>query len=236
MAKTLNKAQAKAQKKKVMILVVMALATATTWGKNLFGRSDGDAESRGAPPLAAAAVPGAAGGAGPAPAGPLVRPITAGKKSTSITSYEQAVKRMEIWPNALQRRVHDGIIQEIVPIETEIENDGLLETDLVAEATEAVPVAEDLPPPPTAVQASIAFEDLRLKLTTTAIMGKARYARINGTKVTVGETIEVQVGTDTIRYEVSAINPREVEIRYSGETYFLRIPAPGLLNRVQEGA
>ncbi|MCP4093257.1 MAG: hypothetical protein GY747_07390 [Planctomycetes bacterium] len=232
----MNKAQAKAQKKKVTILVIMALATAMTWGKNLFGKSDTSATERAAASVNAMPIPGAAGGAGPAPAGPLVRRITTGTTSTSITGYDQAVKRMEIWPNALQRRVHEGIIEEIVPFETEIEEGGLSETEVATETTPTTPVAEDLPPPQTTVEASIAFEDLRLKLTTTAIMGKSRYAKISGTKVTVGETIDVQVGSETIRYEVSAINPREVEIRYSGETHFLRISAPGLLNRMQEGA
>ena len=235
MAKAMNKAQAKAQKRKVSILVIMALATAMTWGKNLFGNSDGAADVR---PANANATPvaGAAGGAGPAPAGPLVRPITTGTTATSITSYDQAVKRMEIWPNALQRRVHEGIIEEIVPFESEFEDESLADTEVATGGSETAPLAEQLPPPPTTVEEGIAFEDLHLKLTTTAIMGKSRYAKINGTKVTVGATIDVQVGGETIRYEVSAINPREVEIRYSGETYFLRIAAPGLLNRAQDGA
>jgi hypothetical protein len=236
MAKAMNKAQAKAQKKKVTILVIMALATAMTWGKNLFGKSDGAADVRADASVNAPPVAGAAGGAGPAPAGPLVRPITTGTTTTSITSFDQAVERMEIWPGALKRRIHEGIIEEIVPFESELVEEAPTETEVAVEGPVTAPVTEELPPPPTTVEEGIAFEDLHLRLTTTAIMGKSRYAKINGTKVTVGETIDVQVGSETIRYEVSAINPREVEVRYSGETHFLRIAAPALLNRVQEGA
>jgi len=92
------------------------------------------------------------------------------------------------------------------------------------------------PTPAAPEKLTILFEDLHLKLSSTAIMGKSRYARINGEQVTVGQEIEVQVGPETVRYEVSAIHAREVEIRYSGETYSLRIKVPGLNNRAQEGA
>lgn len=234
MAKAMNKAQAKAQKRKVTLLIIMALVTATTWGKNLFGNADGDADP--AVTSSANANPGAAGDAGNAPANPIVRRTNTGAATTSITSYDQAVKRMEIWPNALKRRVHEGIIEEIVPFETELEEEAISETEAAAASLVSAPVAEELPPPLIVVEPSIAFEALRLKLTTTAIMGESRYAKINGTKVTVGQTIEVQVGSETIRYTVSAINPREVEIRYSGETHLLRISSPELLNRGQDGA
>ena len=140
---------------------------------------------------------------------------------------------MEIWPKALNRRFYAGQVEEIVPFDNEVLEGGGVITD-IQDGNNAEQMAT--PPPPPVTQPGIAFEDVRLKLTTTAIFGKSRYARINGEKVVVGQEIEVQVGSETIRYEVSAINSREVEIRYSGETYFLRIDVPGPLNRAQDGA
>ena len=224
--------QQKAAKKKVAILVFMALATAMTWGKALFGKDDKPAAPTGPPPVAATRVPGAAGGAGPAPAGPPAATVGT-TTSSSISSYAQAVQRMTMWPSALKRRVHVGQIEEIVPFESE----ALDNTQVVEDPGPGIAVTTvDTPPPPPVVEPDIRFEDLHLKLTTTAIFGKSRYARINGEKVIPGQKIEVQVGSETIRYEVSAINTREVEIRYSGETYILRIAASSLVGGVQDGA
>jgi hypothetical protein len=231
MASAAERRQQKAAKKKVMILIFMAVITAMTWGKTLFGKDDKPAAPTGPPPVAATPIPGAAGGAGPAPAGPRAG-VVATATSSSISSYDQAVQRMTTWPSALKRRVHVGQIEEIVPFESE----ALDNTDLVEDPgpTAVATTVETAPAP--LIEPDIRFEDLRLKLTTTAIFGKSRYARINGEKVIPGQKIEVQVGSETIRYEVSAINSREVEIRYSGETYLLRIAASSLLGGAQDGA
>jgi hypothetical protein len=229
MVSAAERRQQKAAKKKVIILIFMAIATAMTWGKALFGKDDKPAAPAGPPTTAARPIPGAAGGAGPAPTGPRGA-VSATSTSSSISSYEQAVQRMTTWPNALKRRVHVGQIEEIVPFETEI----LAAADLNNAGNPAEKPQTATPPP--VVEQKIEFEDLRLKLTTTAIFGKSSYARINGEKVIPGQKIEVQVGSKTIRYEVSAIYPREVEIRYSGETYILRIAASSLTGGEQDGA
>lgn len=232
MASAAERRQQKAAKKKIMILIFMASVTAMTWGKALFGKDDKPSAPAGPPPVAARPIPGAAGGAGPAPAGPRAATI-ATTTSSSISSYDQAVQRMTTWPGALKRRVHVGQIEEIVPFETEALANGGGAKD---SGPGTVAVTVEAAPPAPLVEPDIRFEDLRLKLTTTAIFGKSRYARINGEKVIPGQQIEVQVGSETIRYEVSAINPREVEIRYSGETYTLRIAASSLLGGVRDGA
>jgi len=226
MASSATKAHQKAQKKKIIILSVMMLATAMTWGKALFAKDEKSVAAAN-PTAAALPIAGAPLGAGSATASG-----SQANSRTQISSYAQATQRMEMWPSALKRRVHSGRIEDIVPFAAESEITGPADGELALES----PTTSASPTPTAPVKLAILYEDLHLKLTSTAIMGKSRYARINGEQVTVGQVIEVQVGPETVRYEVSAIHAREVEIRYSGETYSLRIKVPGLNNRAQEGA
>lgn len=226
MAKELNKIQAKAQKKKITILVVMVLFTAMTWSKTLLGKDDKPSPT----PTA-----GAPASSAPASGGQSATPVAAVIARTSIASFDQAVARMELWPAALDRKVHSGHIAELKPI-----------NDLLA--TDEEPLEEELPPlddyilaPPQMEEMppeepDVLFEDLRLKLTTTVDFGKDRiYAIINGEKVSIGQAVEVQVDGQTVRYEVRAIGTRMVELAYEGQTHILRIGLPDLQSRGQDG-
>lgn len=227
MAKELSKSHQKAQKKKLMILGVMVLAAGGTWSKNLFGKGDKNASTPA--PAATAIVAGNA--ATPAASTAASSPAA---NSTSVTSYDQAVARMGLWPLALDRRVHVGTIEELTPI-----NDLLEDTSMEdPKKEEEVLLAPILQPilPTLSEDPVFAFEDLRLKLTTTARFGKSTYAIINGDKVREGDTVEVQVDGETIRYEVRAIGTRMVEVAYGGEAHVLRIDLPGMQRRDQEGA
>lgn len=227
MAKELNKAQAKAQKKKVMILAVMVIITGATWSKTLFGK--GDKKTGPATPAATAA-------GAPASTGQPAAPAVATVVRTAITSYDQAVARMNLWPDALDRKVHTGNIEELTPI-----ND-LLASDIPAEeSVPELPQIEAAPQMPDLVELppeepEVLFEDLRLKLTTTALMGKSEFAIINGERVIPGQEVAVQVDGQTVRYEVRAIGSRTVELAYAGQTHVLRIGLPGLLGQDQDGA
>lgn len=227
MAKELNKSQQKAQKKKIIILGVMVLAAGGTWSKNLFGKGS-KSDSTPAPAATATVAGSAATAAAPASAN------SPAANSTSVTNYDQAVARMGLWPLALDRQVHVGTIEELTPI------NGLLGGGPMEEPEEETetPLAPILQPilPLMPEDPVFAFEDLRLKLTTTARFGKSTYAIISGDKVREGDSVEVQVDGETIRYEVRAIGTRMVEVAYGGEAHVLRIDLPGKQRRDPEGA
>ncbi|MDA0666913.1 MAG: hypothetical protein O3A95_04195 [Planctomycetota bacterium] len=225
MAKALNKAQEKAHKKKVVILSVMVLATAGTWSKTLFGKDHKAAE-----PGVAVASTGAAGALTATPATPGVG------ATSSITSYDQAVRRMDLWPQALNRQVHLGTIEELTPINDLLSADdnsgfgnesGIMEETPAYLSSEIPPVVEDEP---------ILFSALRLRLTTTARFGKNHYAVINGNRVKLGESVEVQVDGQTVQYEVRAIETRMVEVAFQGTSHILLIDLPELQHRNKDGA
>lgn len=226
MAKELNKIQAKAQKKKITILAVMVLFTAFTWSKTLLGKDD-----KKSAPVASATSAG-----GPqAPSGLPTAPAAITVVRTAITSYEQAVARMDLWPVALERQVHSGIIAELSPINPLLASEEDFEEEELPPLDDylmAPPALEGLPPE----EPEVLFEDLRLKLTTTALFGKTAFAIINGEKVSIGQTVEVQVDGQTVRYEVRAIGSRMVELAYEGQPHVLRIGLPGLAGQDQDGA
>ncbi|MGB0953370.1 MAG: hypothetical protein ACPG31_09090 [Planctomycetota bacterium] len=226
MAKELNKIQAKAQKKKITILAVMVLFTAMTWSKTLLGKDDKPTPAASPAPVAGAST---ASKSSATPAKTVVA-------RTAITSYQQAVARMELWPVALKRQVHTGAIEELTPINDLLATDQPpLEEDLppLEQLLPVPPPIEDLPPE----EPEVLFEELRLKLTTTADFGKDRiYAIINGEQVSMGQAVEVQVDGQTVRYEVRAIGTRMVELAYEGQTHVLRIGLPELEARDQDGA
>lgn len=214
MGKTVNKAHEKAQKKKVVLLSVMVLATGATWSKTLFGKDD-----KPTAPTVAAASTNAASTATPA--------VALG----SITSYGQAVRRMDLWPKALNRQVHLGTIEELTPINDLLTADDYPELGVESGIEEETPGYLSPEIPPVAEDDFIAFEALRLRLTTTARLGKTTYAVINGNRVKLGESVEVQVDGQSVRYEVRAIETRMVEVAYQGTSHILRIDLPELQHR-----
>jgi len=222
MGSQLNKAQEKAQKKKVIILAVMVLGTGATWSKTLFGKDDKPAAAA-AP--AAAATTSATG----TPTASAAASLT-----SSIGSYEQAVQRMKLWPKALNRQVHLGTIEELTPINDLLSNkEEEIEKEKNTEELPGFLGAEILPP---LEDESVDFDALRLRLTTTARLGKSTYAVISNERVKPGQTVEVQVDGKTVRYEVRAIGTRMVEIAFRGTTHILRIDLPDLQRRDQDGA
>lgn len=220
MASTLNKAQQKAQKKKIIILAVMISFTAITWSKTLFGKDD--------KPATTAATTVAA------PTNTGTKAVSVVSKLTMISSYSQAIDRMDLWPAALDRKIHVGTIEELTPINDLLsENDGtsspkngVVPEPSLARLLERLPVG-DTPP--------IDFEDLGLRLTTTASFGDSAFAIISGEKVQSGQAIEVQIDGSTVRYEVRSINTRMVEITYRGNNHILSIDLPDFQNRDQKG-
>ena len=225
MAKELTPAEAAAQKKKIKILVLMGAMTMATWGRNLIGGEEGGPAAAIPTPVSnAGPIPGAAGGEGPAPPTNLV--AAAAPRKANITSYEQAVERMEVWPQAMNRRVFVGQVEELKPFEREELEEPLELPPLEAPQLEPIHI-------PTDDELDVAFEDLNLYLSTTALFGKTRIAVINGHRMNEGESTEIQVRGKTVRYEVSKIRSREVEIRYAGELHVLRIQVPGSLDSRQ---
>lgn len=227
MAKAINKAQEKAQKKKIVILSVMVLGAGATWSKALFGKDDKPTS-----PIAATAPVG--GVAGNPVAQATATPATSA--SGSISSYAQAVSRMELWPKALNRQVHLGTIQELTPINDLLLTDDGLELEPELGNIEETPVDFPSEIPPVLEEETVPFDALRLRLTTTARFGKTTYAVINGNRVKPGEVVEVQVDGQTVRYEVRAIETRMVEVAFQGTSHILRIDLPDLQHRDQDGA
>lgn len=222
---------ARRKKKQLTILAVMVGVTGITWSRTLFGGSDGPAPTPVATPPGVAV--GAAAGA-PAASGPVVL-TSAG----TIGSFEQAMARMKVWPKALDRKSHTGPIEEILPFE-DLSIEKPEEKAPLAAGPSFPPLGPtpllETTPPEQPKQPEIDFEDLNLELTTTAIMGKNRYAVIEGQRLTVGDTFEFQVAGQTFRYEVSAILPRSVELRAGETKYVLRIASPGFETKGNDGA
>lgn len=222
---------ARRKKKQLTILAVMVGVTGITWSRTLFGGSESPTPTPTAPPAGIAA--GAASGTPAASRGPV-----AAVRNSSIGSFEQAMARMQVWPKALDRQIHTGPIEEIVPFEDlTAEKEEILEPVIEAPSFPPIdpsPLVETTPEEPE--QPDIAFEDLGLELTTTAIMGKNRYAVIEGERWMEGDTLEIQVDGQTIRYEISAILPRSVELREGETKYILRIATPGFQSRGNGGA
>ncbi|MHC4837488.1 MAG: hypothetical protein ACYTF3_04795 [Planctomycetota bacterium] len=211
------------RKKQVTILAVLVGVTGLTWSKTLFGGSKRPAA---APPpgvTAVAPTPAAPRPGAPVPGGPAA---AASAGAARIASFEQAMARMQVWPRALDRQVHVGPIEDIVPFEDLLGGGTETPEEAPILAPDPAGLVEVTPPPQPETELPD-FEDLGLELTTTAIFGKTSYAVIDGERVKEGETLEIQVGLDTVRYEVSAILPRAVELRAGGRTHVLRISSRG---------
>jgi len=166
-----------------------------------------------------------------APSGPV-----SSSGSGGIATFEQAMARMQVWPRALNRQSHTGPIEEIVPFEDLLNGGGQEDLETPENALLGPNSLVEMTPPPAPEAPQVAFEDLGLELTTTAIFGKNRFAVIEGKRYQEGELLEIQVGQATVRYEVSAILPRAVELRDGETVHVLRIASSGLQVRDSDGA
>lgn len=195
---------AKANNKKRNILIALAAITLFTWGKALFagdGKDDAYARAKaaGTPTGPTAPVGSAGSGAGVA--------ATASLRGT-ISTFQQARQRMSAWPDALDRNVIQGPIAEVLPFNTTLEP----------------PKVEDPNPEPIDWSSgSISFEGLGLRLTSTAIFGKDRWAVINGQTVREGGILQLQVSGVGVRYVLEAVRPRAVDLREGEELHTLEI-------------
>jgi hypothetical protein len=199
-----------AQRKKTIALVILLCCAGFVWSRTLFASNDGSRTS---------AVASVAPSAAPI-TGPTVHPATAGS-SSKVVSYETALQRLEVWPNALNRKVFHGSIEEITPINNllntvmeeavEAGND----TDLVKKEVIEVIEGQDV--------MSTDINSFDLDLSTTAIFGGTAVAIINGDKYQNGDYLELKFDGKSIRYEVRAILSRRVVLRLGENEYELKI-------------
>jgi hypothetical protein len=199
-----------AQRKKTIALVILLCCAGFVWSRTLFASNGGSRTS---------AVASVAPSAAPI-TDPTVHPATAGS-SSKVVSYETALQRLEVWPNALNRKVFHGSIEEITPINNllntvmeeavEAGND----TDLVKKEVIEVIEGEDV--------MSIDINSFDLDLSTTAIFSGTAVAIINGDKYQNGDYLELKFDGKSIRYEVRAILSRRVVLRLGENEYELKI-------------
>jgi hypothetical protein len=198
------------QRKKTIALVILLCCAGFVWSRTLFASNGGSRTS---------AVASVAPSAAPI-TDPTVHPATAGS-SSKVVSYETALQRLEVWPNALNRKVFHGSIEEITPINNllntvmeeavEAGND----TDLVKKEVIEVIEGEDV--------MSIDINSFDLDLSTTAIFSGTAVAIINGDKYQNGDYLELKFDGKSIRYEVRAIHSRRVVLRLGENEYELKI-------------
>jgi len=193
-----NPAFEKAQKKKRIILIALGTFTALTWGKAMFA-------SDGKPDPYELQKQYESGGSGGAPVGaPGPGRAAVSKGHGLIGTYEQAVERMRLWPEALDRAFIEGPVHVLTPINDNMDAPAPL-------ASAAVPEVKNLAPSTTS------FGELGLRLTSTALFGSDRWAIVNGVRVREGEVLNLQVDGYAVRYVVESIRSREIVLR-DGET------------------
>ncbi|MDP6963221.1 MAG: hypothetical protein QGF46_03550 [Planctomycetota bacterium] len=201
--------QRQAQRKKALALILLLAITALVWSRTLFAGNNQTV-------VAVASVsPSVA-----APVTPTIHPTAAGN-SSKVVSYETAIKRLETWPKALNRKVFHGSIEELSPINT------LLNT-VMEDAADAAPeasdgAAESTQHPVDNDVMAIDINSFDVELSTTAILGNTAIAIIEGEKYQIGDQIELQFEGKSIRYEVSAIYSRRVVLRLGDHEYELKI-------------
>lgn len=195
-------------RKKRNVLIALAAITLLTWSRQVFGGEEkqDDAAGVGATAAGASAAAGAKAKAG-AP------------RSKTILNFEQAQERMKAWPEALNRRVYQGHIEDLLPIHWLL---GPATTaPVVLRPTEpgAPPTSEDpaaaapaeLPPQP---EPEIPTQGvLPVRLRSTAIFGSKRYAVIEGVRYAEGEIVQVSQGAAAGTYLLERVRSREVVLR-----------------------
>jgi hypothetical protein len=199
-----------AQRKKAITLAILLCCAGFVWSRALFASDDNNRT---------AAVSSVAPSAAPITR-PTVHPAIAGNNS-KVVSYETALQRLEVWPNALNRKVFHGSIEEITPINNllntvmeeavEASNDTALVNEEALEVIEGQDVI------------AIDINSFDLNLSTTAIFGGTAVAIINGDKYQNGDYLELKFDGKSIRYEVSAIHSRRVVLRLGENEFELKI-------------
>lgn len=204
-------AAARQGRKKMRVLGALAAITLLTWSRQLFG-GEGDktpvAES-GKPAAGAKEKPGT-----PAAKGP--------RGAKSILNFEQAMERMTQWPEALHRRVIEGPIEDLSPINWMLDPEPqLADVGLVEEAaTEPEPgISADPAPEAAWTQDHADGSSLGITLRSTVLFGSKRYAVLNGVRYLEGE--EVSVGSG--RYRLVSVRSREVILSSGDRTWTLVI-------------
>lgn len=209
-------------RKKMKILGALAAITLFTWSRQLFGgepETKGAVETSGASSGASSTKSGSSAAKGP-------------KTAKTILNFEQAMERMKQWPEALHRRVIDGPIEDLSPINWMLDPEPRMpevETDPAPVASQPETVR---PPAPEETEAAWTQEhadgsSLGITLRSTVLFGSKRYAVLNGVRYAEGETIVVGSG----RYLLASVRSREVLLSSGGRTWTLVIrdqSIPGL--------
>lgn len=206
-------AAARQGRKKMRLLAVLGAITLLTWSRQLFG-GEGDKNS-------AAAKPGA-GAKEQADAAPAKTP----RSTKSILTFEQAMERMTQWPEALNRRVIDGPIEDLSPINWHLDP---LESvppapEQPAPSLAAAPADDDAEPQlviprfePVEEQAD--GYDLGIVLRSTVLFGAKRFAVLNGVRYAEGDVVLAGGG----RYLLVSVRARAVTLSSGDRTWTLVI-------------
>ena len=205
-----TKARQQAQRKKAVALIMLMLCTGFVWSRTLFAGDD----SSPAPAVTVTHIAASNVVTAPAPA------ISA--TPGEVVSYSTALQKLEIWPNALNRKVFRGSIEEITPINNllnTVMRDAQLSNTEEPTEEESAEVADQQDF--TELAQNIASQEL--ELSTTAIFGSKSIAIINGEKYEIGDNLELQFNGQSVRYEVSAIHSRRVVLRLGENNYELEI-------------
>lgn len=198
------------QRKKAIALVILLCCAGFVWSRTLFANDD---NSRAA--VVASVTPSAA-----PVTSPTVHPAAAGS-SSKVVSYETALQRLEVWPNALNRKVFHGSIEEITPINNLLNT--VMEEALEASNDTDLASKENLEVIDDQEVMAIDINSFGLDLSTTAIFGGTAVAIINGDKYQNGDYLELKFDGKSIRYEVRAIHSRRVVLRLGENEFELKI-------------
>ena len=222
-------AERQAQKRK-RILMVLVAATALTWGRALLGGGDD------APAAATTVTAGptsttrvAAGAARPAP-GAKAAPRGGKAAGIRIAGFDEAMERMEIWPQVLERKTHEGPIEDLVPFDDDWEGSASEEVAMEASLVEAaapVPAVEPEPEPEPDPLSELRAYEIGLELTSTALFGDSPMAVLSGQVVRLGDTVSVSSGPGAGDYLVVAIRPREVDLERADHRWTLTLDTRG---------
>jgi len=212
-------AASRQNRKKMRIFAILAGVTLLTWSRQLFGGEEGAAKS-----TAAAAAAGDKQAAAPEKAGAVAK---APRSAKSILNFEQAMERMTQWPAALHRRVIEGPIEDLSPINWMLDTAPRLTDDVGEVALEEAPPAQARPQQPAPPQEpAVSWEEnhadgstLGITLRSTVIFGSKRYAVLNGIRYAEGD--EVAAGSG--RYLLASVRSREVILSSGGRTWTLVI-------------
>ncbi len=198
-------AASRASRKQRKVLIVLAGVTLLTWGRHLLSKDDDKT----------VAAPAAAPASGAVAPGAKARATAAAASRTkAILTFEQAQERMKLWPEALNRRVIQGHIEDLSPGNWQI-TPSIASVSLQSPSEPAVarsaPEAADIQAPP--IEQVPTLGTLPLRLRSTVIFGQQRYAVIEGVRYAQGDTVEIKGGPASGLYLLQEVRPREVVLR-----------------------